>query len=882
MDMRRAAFTVTADGSYAARLALDGGTGGWFPERWTLDGPEPYAVPLPGTQPEEPDSDVLPLSDGRVLIRRKVAERHTVSLLYPTGPGTGELQVGAVECERLSLLPPAPGGTAAYGLVHHERSTALWLLHGGAFGPERIAEVGGRCSGGAWLDRTGRLLALDRELDGRTKTVIVDLGRGGVISPLLQITEESQDRLLLADPYSGLLLVRSDAPGHDRLGWGVLGSARPVRFPECLRLPNAVLTPFAAQPGQELAPEGCAVAFRIEGPTGSWVGVWRPAARRLQQFPAPAGWLVGTGLWTAGGELRLPYVTPYVRCGLARLRLPDTDRDRARGEDRDTPRGPTAAPTPPPAAERPRVPNPPPQDPTRPGLSPTDQARVPNPMPPLGEPAPPADRARVPNPMPDRPEGPAPAAPSSSDRGPHPAGPSARHIAPDAIRTPAPAGDPASPTTSAPRRLPPDPTPLGAPMPLNPPATDRAPTPPDPQGPQTPLRIPGNDPASPTTSAPRHLPPDPTPPRAPAPLNPPATDRAHVPNTTSPTRPPDPQGPQTPLRMPGNGNAPASPATPAPRPLPPDPTPLRAPTPLSPPATDQAPTPPDPQGQPAPFQSPAGPSAPVPPVSPDPMNQLGAPAPGQARPVSPAPAPRPLLLDPDPDPLGQPEPDVSGRSRSMPAEPTGPSASTAVGQPAQSDPVRPPAAGPAGPFASANSQGTRPDPLSAPVPHPADPVRASASTPSGQSEFNAPGARPPAPEAGRIVGTYPGVPAARSVLRDLTEPSPGPAPARRPLAAPDPVRAAACDTAAQGLTPVPPQALAPVPVQGPVLGPPPQRVEPDLWTAVPPSTYPGRPPAAMPEAWSAAARPAPAARGYECPSRPVPLQQAPLGRNPHP
>ncbi|MEU5421948.1 hypothetical protein [Streptomyces sp. NPDC020667] len=818
MDMRRAAFTVTADGSYAARLALDGGTGGWFPERWTLDGPEPYAVPLPGTQPEEPDSDVLPLSDGRVLIRRKVAERHTVSLLYPTGPGTGELQVGAVECERLSLLPPAPGGTAAYGLVHHERSTALWLLHGGAFGPERIAEVGGRCSGGAWLDRTGRLLALDRELDGRTKTVIVDLGRGGVISPLLQITEESQDRLLLADPYSGLLLVRSDAPGHDRLGWGVLGSARPVRFPECLRLPNAVLTPFAAQPGQELAPEGCAVAFRIEGPTGSWVGVWRPAARRLQQFPAPAGWLVGTGLWTAGGELRLPYVTPYVRCGLARLRLPDTDRDRARGEDRDTPRGPTAAPTPPPAAERPRVPNPPPQDPTRPGLSPTDQARVPNPMPPLGEPAPPApsatdqarvpnpppadltrpglspadrarvpnpmpplgepappaDRARVPNPMPDRPEGPAPAAPSSSDRGPHPAGPSARHIAPDAIRTPAPAGDPAA------------------------------------------------------------------------------------------------------LRDP------ASPATPAPRPLPPDPTPLRAPTPLSPPATDQAPTPPDPQGQPAPFQSPASPSAPVPPVSPDPMNQLGAPAPGQARPVSPAPAPRPLLLDPDPDPLGQPEPDVSGRSRSMPAEPTGPSASTAVGQPAQSDPVRPPAAGPAGPFASANSQGTRPDPLSAPVPHPADPVRASASTPSGQSEFNAPGARPPAPEAGRIVGTYPGVPAARSVLRDLTEPSPGPAPARRPLAAPDPVRAAACDTAAQGLTPVPPQALAPVPVQGPVLGPPPQRVEPDLWTAVPPSTYPSRPPAAMPEAWSAAARPAPAARGYECPSRPVPLQQAPLGRNPHP
>ncbi|WP_324197032.1 hypothetical protein [Streptomyces sp. NRRL B-1677] len=331
-DLRRPAFTVTANGSYAARLALDGATGGWFPERWTLDGPEPYAVPLPGSQPEEPDSEVQPLADGRVLIRRRVAERHTLSLLYPTGPGTGELPVGAVECDRLSLLPPAPGGSSVYGLVHAERATALWRLHGGAFGPERVVDVPGCCTGGAWLDRTGRLLALDRELDGRTKTVVVDLERGGETSPLLQITEDSNDRLLLADPYSGLLLVRSDAPGQDRLGWGVLGSARPVRFPECLRPAGAVLTPFATQPGQELTPEGCAVAFRVEGATGSWVGVWRPAGKQLQQFPAPAGWLVGAGLWTSGGELRLPFVTPYVRCGLARLRLPEAER----GETRDT------------------------------------------------------------------------------------------------------------------------------------------------------------------------------------------------------------------------------------------------------------------------------------------------------------------------------------------------------------------------------------------------------------------------------------------------------------------------------------------------------------------------------------------------------------------
>ncbi|MEU3752217.1 hypothetical protein AB0H17_05525 [Streptomyces olivoreticuli] len=745
MDMRRAAFTVTADGSYAARLALDGGTGGWFPERWTLDGPEPYAVPLPGTQPEEPDSDVLPLSDGRVLIRRKVAERHTLSLLYPTGPGTGELQVGAVECARLSLLPPAPGGTAAYGLVHHERSTALWLLHGGAFGPERIAEVAGRCTGGAWLDRTGRLLALDRELEGRTKTVIVDLGRGGEISTLLQITEESDDRLLLADPYSGLLLVRSDAPGHERLGWGVLGSARPVRFPECLRLPNAVLTPFAAQPGQELAPEGCAVAFRIEGPTGSWVGVWRPAARRLQQFPAPAGWLVGTGLWTAGGELRLPYVTPYVRCGLARLRLPDADRDRARGEDRDTTRPPAPpAATPPPAPASPSGSAPPrhlPPDPLRP---PTTAS--------LSEPAPapirhlPPDPASAQTRLPD----PAPASPSGS---------TPPHHLPQAtapLREPAPA-----PT----RGMPPDPA--------------------------APTRVPNAEPAGPSTKVPlRHLPPDPAAAQA-RPLNPTPAG----PSSTPPTRhlPPDPASVQT--RPPNPTPASSSGSAPL-RHLPPDP--------LRPPAT-------------APLREPA-------------------PAPTRGMPPDPA--------APDPDPAGPPRSPLPRR--------------------------QPP--GPAGPPAPAPKPGL--DLLEPPL----RPTETRPPAPVRMTDPQRPAAAPDPARSGFAV----------------------PAPARRPLAEPDPVRAAAFDSAAaqarsaapaaspgrvpgqQALTPVPPQTLAPIPMQGPVLGPPVQRGEPEVWTAVPPSACPGRP-AAMPDAWSAAARPVPPVQAATTgPSRPVPLQQAPLGRNPHP
>lgn len=321
-------FTLTADGAYAARLTAAPGPPGeraWYPERWTLDGPEPYAVPLPLDQPEEPDAQVAPLADGRVLIQRQVADRQMFSLLYPTGPGTGELLLGAVACARMTLLPPSPDGRCVYALSAGEDESSLWLVAGGAFGPEEVVRIPGHCSGGVWLDRAGRMLALDRRAPGGgpVKAVAVDLGRQGEVTPLLQIAPESDDRLLLADADSGLLLLRSDAPGHDRLGWGVLGSCLPVRFPECLRLADAAVTPFAVQPGQMLMPESCAVALRIDGAAGSWVGVWRPAGRRLHQFAAPLGWAPGAGYWSRDGVLHLPYANAATPCGVALLAAPE-------------------------------------------------------------------------------------------------------------------------------------------------------------------------------------------------------------------------------------------------------------------------------------------------------------------------------------------------------------------------------------------------------------------------------------------------------------------------------------------------------------------------------------------------------------------------------
>jgi hypothetical protein len=320
--VRRAGFTIAADGSYAACLTQAGD--GWYPERWTLDSTEPYIVPLPANQPEEPDSQVLPLPDGRVLIRRRVADRYDLALLYPTGPGTGELWLGSLRGEDVRLMPAPPAGSSLFATAYEGGTTSVWMLHGDG---ElcRVAMVPGRCAGGAWLDRTGRLLGLDRVADGRTKAVAVDL-RHGEVSPLLQITEDSNDRLLFAEPDSGLLVVRSDAPGEDRLGWGVLGSHQPVRFAECLRVPDTTLTPFAAQPGQMLMPEECAVALRAESTGGTSLAVWRPGERRVTWLSAPEGWLAGAGLWSMRGVLRLPYACEHCACGLAEYEAPAPSR----------------------------------------------------------------------------------------------------------------------------------------------------------------------------------------------------------------------------------------------------------------------------------------------------------------------------------------------------------------------------------------------------------------------------------------------------------------------------------------------------------------------------------------------------------------------------
>ncbi|MFG2847917.1 alpha/beta hydrolase family protein [Kitasatospora sp. NPDC048296] len=348
--LRRLSFTFAADGSHAACLAAAADSG-WYVESWRLpsngEPAVPTALPLSGNRSENLRSQLVALPDGSALICRHDGERHDLVRLspgpsgshdssgppgpsgpsgFPGSPGTHgentavEQQLAAFRMPGLRLLPlPAPPHAGprtpvALALGTDTRpATTVWMVRADGSQPEQLAEIPGLHGGGAWLDHAGALLALDRVAGGLVRTVVLDL-RSGTTTPLLEVGERSNDRLVLFDPDTRFAMVRSDAPGTDRLGWGVLGGGEPLRFPECLHVAGMFLRPVALRQ----AADGPRVAVQIDHGAGSALALWRPGVGRLDPLPVPPGRLGAVGHWSEAG-LRLPYSSPDHPAALATL-----------------------------------------------------------------------------------------------------------------------------------------------------------------------------------------------------------------------------------------------------------------------------------------------------------------------------------------------------------------------------------------------------------------------------------------------------------------------------------------------------------------------------------------------------------------------------------
>ena len=284
-------FAITANGAYAARLARTAAApGSRSAGRWTA--PSRTRCRCPATSRRNPTP--------RCCRWRTAGCSSTAA--WPAGtPSPCSTRPGPApaSCRSARSMPARTGSAAAAVPGRQLRlrprgrpgtTTALWLVAGGAFGPERWPDVTGRCSGGVWLDRTGRMLALDRELDGRTKAVAVDLERGGEVTALLA------DRRGQRRPAAARRRRQRTAP--DPLGRAGRRTARLGRAG--LRAAGAL--PRVPAPGgrgrhavRHPAGPGADAGVAARWPCastrrrGSWLGIWRPAGRRLHQLAAPRG-----------------------------------------------------------------------------------------------------------------------------------------------------------------------------------------------------------------------------------------------------------------------------------------------------------------------------------------------------------------------------------------------------------------------------------------------------------------------------------------------------------------------------------------------------------------------------------------------------------------
>ncbi|QKW19379.1 prolyl oligopeptidase family serine peptidase [Kitasatospora sp. NA04385] len=318
LALRRLSFTFAGDGSHAACLAA-GADGGWYAESWRLPAEGP-AVPTALPSEEGLRAQLLALPDGRVLVCRHDGDRHALVLL---AAGEPEVPLAAVRTAGLRMLAvpggaaAGPGAPVAVLLGTDTRPvTTVWLLAADGSAPREVAQLPGLHGGGVWLDVAGRLLALDRVVGGMVKTVVLDLELG-TATPLLELGESSNDRLVLFDPATGFGMLRSDAPGVDRLGWALIGGGEPVRFPDCLHQPGRLLRPVASAPGLLPGAEP-QVVLQVDHGAASALVLWRAGEKQVRPLPVPPGRLGAVGHWSAAG-LRMPYSAPDRPAALATL-----------------------------------------------------------------------------------------------------------------------------------------------------------------------------------------------------------------------------------------------------------------------------------------------------------------------------------------------------------------------------------------------------------------------------------------------------------------------------------------------------------------------------------------------------------------------------------
>lgn len=262
---------------------------------------------VPAATVTEIDADretrALPLDDGRILLLQRDpggGARYELIVLDVPGAGIARRRIGQLPAELGARLLPGSGAGdlgVVVALDGPDRST-IWRVSESRIDP--VTQVPGLVTGGAWLD--DHVLACNQVRAGsRSSGIAVDT-EDGRWRRIWSMSDTSTDRIVLADPRSGMFVVTTDAGGADRIGWGRAGE-RAVRFPEVLHRSGLPVTALALdQRGERL------LVHEVAGAT-SRLHAYTPAEDRLEPLRVPAGTVTGPACWT-GDAIRFRFSAP--------------------------------------------------------------------------------------------------------------------------------------------------------------------------------------------------------------------------------------------------------------------------------------------------------------------------------------------------------------------------------------------------------------------------------------------------------------------------------------------------------------------------------------------------------------------------------------------
>jgi dienelactone hydrolase len=254
-------------------------------------------------------------------VQLEIVAADLIGLCRPTGPGLEVLAIdldengaaGTGSPRRIAdlatpqtcLLPRLPGDeTQLLGVVGFDGITTLWRIGWRDGTMTESGQLPAPINGGAWVDKAGERLAVNLEGDsGRSSVYVVDFAEK-TFARLFEASPDSEDRIVLADPADGRVVVTTDAFGYPAVGMARPTQAAGVRFVPALDDGDEAGEPCA------LLPDGRTVVLRHANGVETHL--------RLADFeslevagpiPVPAG-EVGTPVVVAGPRLRFPFSAP--------------------------------------------------------------------------------------------------------------------------------------------------------------------------------------------------------------------------------------------------------------------------------------------------------------------------------------------------------------------------------------------------------------------------------------------------------------------------------------------------------------------------------------------------------------------------------------------